>query len=85
VHRCFVASLGILTSTLFSRLNIVSVAIVSKAVVAIYGKVKTKIYEESETSLDDTQALDSIVSCFRATEKEEQKKETRQRISSPLG
>ena len=40
-------------------------------------EVKTKVYEESETSLDDTQALDAIVSCFRATEREGQERETR--------
>jgi hypothetical protein len=28
-------------------------------------EVKTKIYEESETSLDDTQALDALLSSFR--------------------
>ena len=32
--------------------------------------VKTKFYEESQTSLDDTQALDALVSSFRAAEKE---------------
>jgi hypothetical protein len=34
-----------------------------------------KIYEESETRLDDTQALDALVSCFRNAEKEGQDKE----------
>ena len=29
-------------------------------------EVKTKAYEESETQLDDTQALDALVSCFRS-------------------
>ena len=38
--------------------------------------VKTN-YEESEISLNDTQALDALVSCFRAAEKQEQKKERR--------
>ena len=28
-------------------------------------EVKTKAYEESEAQLDDTQALDALVSCFR--------------------
>jgi hypothetical protein len=28
-------------------------------------EVKTKIYEEPETRLDDTPALDALVSCFR--------------------
>jgi hypothetical protein len=39
--------------------------------------VKTKTYEESEISLNDTQALDALVSCFRAAEKQEQEKERR--------
>ncbi len=47
-------------------------------------EVKTKVFEESETSLDDTQALDAIVSCFRTTEKEEHEKETRHTYRSPL-
>jgi len=47
-------------------------------------EVKTKVFGESETSLDDTQALDAIVSCFRATEKEELEKETRHAYPSPL-
>jgi hypothetical protein len=38
-------------------------------------EVKTKAYEESEMSLDDTQALDALVSCFRAAEKERQVEE----------
>jgi hypothetical protein len=38
-------------------------------------EVKTKVYEESEARLDDTQALDALVSCFRNAEKEEQQKE----------
>ena len=29
-------------------------------------EVKTKAYEESEAQLDDTQALDALVSCFRS-------------------
>ena len=28
-------------------------------------EVKTKVYEESEASLDDTEALNALVSCFR--------------------
>jgi hypothetical protein len=47
-------------------------------------EVKTKVFEESETSLDDTQALDAIVSCFRVTEKEEREKEIRHAHHSPL-
>jgi hypothetical protein len=38
-------------------------------------EVKTKVYEESVTSLDDTQALDALVSCFTNAESEEHKKE----------
>jgi hypothetical protein len=33
-------------------------------------EVKTKVYEESEASLDDTQALGALVSDFRNAEKE---------------
>jgi ribulose bisphosphate carboxylase small subunit len=47
-------------------------------------EVKAKFYEKSETSLDDTQALDALVSCFRTAEKEEQQKETRHAYLSPL-
>ena len=38
-------------------------------------EVKTKVFEESETSLEDAQALDALVSCFRNAEKEGQEKE----------
>ena len=31
-------------------------------------EVKTKFYEESETSLDDTQALDALLSSLRTVE-----------------
>jgi hypothetical protein len=31
----------------------------------VLSEVKTKVYEESEARLDDTQALDALVSCFR--------------------
>ena len=48
-------------------------------------EVKAKFYEKSETNLDDTQALDAIVSCFRTREKEEQKKETHHAYLSPIG
>ena len=48
-------------------------------------EVKTKVYEESETSLDDTQALDALVSCFRTAETEEREKERRHAYLSPLG
>jgi hypothetical protein len=47
-------------------------------------EVKTKTYEKFEISLDDTQALDALVSCFRAAEKPEQKKEKLQAYFSPL-
>jgi hypothetical protein len=47
-------------------------------------EVKTKVYEESEASLDDTEALDTLVSCFRTAEKEEQGKERRHAYLSPL-
>ena len=38
-------------------------------------EVKTRLYEESEARLDDTQALDALVSCFRNAEREGQEKE----------
>jgi hypothetical protein len=38
-------------------------------------EVKTKTFEESEKSLDDAGALDVLISCFRATEKERHEKE----------
>ncbi len=47
-------------------------------------EVKAKFYERSETSLDDTQALDALISCFRTMEKEEKEKETRHTYFSPL-
>ena len=48
-------------------------------------EVKTKVYEESETRLDDAQALDALVSCFRNAETEGQEKERRHTYFSPLG
>ena len=48
-------------------------------------EVKTKVYEESETSLDDTQALDALLSSFRTAETEEREKERRHAYLSPLG
>ena len=48
-------------------------------------EVKAKFYEKSETSLDDTQALDTIISCFRTVEQEEPQKERRHAYLSPLG
>ena len=47
-------------------------------------EVKTKVYEESEASLDDTQALDALVSHYRNAENEAQEKERRQSYFSPL-
>jgi hypothetical protein len=47
-------------------------------------EVKTKVYEESEASLDDTEALSALVSCFRTAEKEEQEKERRHAYLNPL-
>ena len=38
-------------------------------------EVKTKIYEESEARVDDTQALEALVSCFGNAEKEKQENE----------
>jgi hypothetical protein len=37
-------------------------------------EVKTKVYEESETSLDDTEALDALLSSLRTAETEEREK-----------
>ncbi len=47
-------------------------------------EVKTKVDEESEANLDDTEALSALVSCFRTAEKEEQEKERRHAYFSPL-
>jgi hypothetical protein len=47
-------------------------------------EVKTKVYEESEASLDDTQALDTLVSCFRNVRQEEREKESRHTYLGPL-
>jgi len=38
-------------------------------------EVKTKVYEESETRLDDTQALVALVSCLRNAEREGHERE----------
>jgi hypothetical protein len=48
-------------------------------------EVKTKVYEESETSLDDAQALDALLSSLRTAEMEEREKEQRHTYFSPLG
>ena len=47
-------------------------------------EVKTKAYEESEARLDDTQALDALVSCFMSAESDEPEKERRPLYFSPL-
>jgi hypothetical protein len=47
-------------------------------------EVKTKVCEESEAGLDDTEALDALVSCFRTAEKEGQEKERCHSYLSPL-
>jgi hypothetical protein len=50
-------------------------------------EVKTKSYEESEAQLDDTQALDALVSgfgSFRNASNDDQKKESRHSYFSPL-
>jgi hypothetical protein len=47
-------------------------------------EVKTKAYEESETSLDDMQALDALVSYFRTAEMEGQEDEGRHTYFSSL-
>jgi hypothetical protein len=45
-------------------------------------EVKTKVYEESEARLDDDQALDALVSCFRNASNDG--KEKRHSYFSPL-
>ena len=47
-------------------------------------EVKTRVYEESETRLDNTQALDALVSSFKKAETEEQRKERRDTYFNPL-
>ena len=47
-------------------------------------EVKTKIYEASETSLDDTQALNTLLSSLRTVEMEEPEKERHHTYFSPL-
>ena len=46
--------------------------------------VKTKTFEESETSLDDAGALEVLISSFRDAEKVEPDKEARQISVNPL-
>jgi len=50
-------------------------------------EVKTKVYEASEARLDDTQALDALVSCFRSfrnATNDGQEEERRHSYFSPL-
>ena len=47
-------------------------------------EVKTKSYEESEAQLDDTQALNALVSGFMSAESDGQEKERRHSYFSPL-
>ena len=48
-------------------------------------EVKAKFYEKSETSLEDTQALDAFLSSLRNAGKEEPEKEQRHADLGPLG
>jgi hypothetical protein len=48
-------------------------------------EVKTKTFEESQISLDDVGALDTLISCFRNAEKQEPEKESRHAYFGPLG
>ena len=48
-------------------------------------EVKTKVFEESETNLDDSQALDALLSSLRTAETEERQKETRHTYLSSFG
>jgi hypothetical protein len=47
-------------------------------------EVKTKAYEESKARLDDTQALDALVSCFMSAESDEPEKGWPHSYFSPL-
>ena len=47
-------------------------------------EVKTKAYEESEAQLDDAQALDALVSCFRSAESDGHEKVSHHSYFSPL-
>jgi hypothetical protein len=51
-------------------------------------EVKTKAYEESEAQLDDTQALNALVSCFKSfrnAANDGHEKERRHAYFNPLG
>ncbi|MCJ7777504.1 MAG: hypothetical protein MUP16_04230, partial [Sedimentisphaerales bacterium] len=47
-------------------------------------EVKTKAYEESEAQLDDTQALNALVSGFMSAESDGHEQERRHSYFSPL-
>jgi hypothetical protein len=47
-------------------------------------EVKTKAYEESEAQLDDTQALNALVSGFMSAESDGHEKESNHSYMSPL-
>jgi hypothetical protein len=47
-------------------------------------EVKTKVFAESEASLDNSQALDTLVSCFRDAAKTGSKKEACRTDTNPL-
>ena len=48
-------------------------------------EIKTKIYEESEACLDDTQALDALLSSLRTAERRTRRIRKRHEYLSPLG
>jgi hypothetical protein len=47
-------------------------------------EIKTRAYKESEISLDDTQALDTLISYFKAAERGGERKETFRVDINPL-
>jgi hypothetical protein len=47
-------------------------------------EIKTRVYKQSEIRLDDTQALDALVSCYRAAERRGERKETFRTDINPL-
>jgi hypothetical protein len=47
-------------------------------------EVKTKVYAESEASLDNSRALDALVSCFTDVSKTGSKKEASCKDTNPL-
>ena len=50
----------------------------------VLSEVKTKAYEESEAQLDDTQALNALVSSFMSAESDGHEQERRHSYFSPL-